>query len=372
MRVFFILALGLVLASCKVVISTPSTGEVKSLFGRNHCTWREPCVVEVNSTRFEDWFTPIANPGYAFTGWKAGEGVLCAGQTGDCELNANGLRGNDLLMSILESDEEFYLNASFAEHNRDAFNGDWYGELLGSRSLLTTEAETMSIQVSGSAIYMFEDRWGEDVTCNYNGFFDTRTQEGRYAREPISGTFECSTTPFTRGNFEGYVAAITDNQIYVELTTRPDSNAARKTVSVLRRNDLYIGTNQFSAAKLVGAPIGKRKMGIYEGNQVRTGPTCNDVLYFNDFSEIVISGEPGAMRVQSSPITGERCSYRQTNPNAMSGRYQCSTGASGNFDSSGIKTHKTARGTIVSLEVFRTGSDCTRVSMVGWKPGTVR
>jgi hypothetical protein len=65
-----LLALGLL--GCKVEVSTSSGGSVKSASAIYSCTTNSPCIIDVVDYYFDEAFIPVANPGYAFTGWRPG------------------------------------------------------------------------------------------------------------------------------------------------------------------------------------------------------------------------------------------------------------------------------------------------------------
>lgn len=157
--VFRLLILGLLCAlmsACKVVIELPGGGHVvssssafdcrnelqaasQSAGGRHYATSASltpdhaenvHCEFDVSDTFFDETFTAVPDEGYKFVRWKKVERGFFGGSTErTVRLFTSGFVGNEALLSILESDQEFYLQPVFAltggDENCDAFQGSF-------------------------------------------------------------------------------------------------------------------------------------------------------------------------------------------------------------------------------------------------------
>lgn len=101
------------LSACKIVISTPEGGHVRSSSGAYDCPGKKVCSVPVYDIHFDETFTAIPEEGYFFAGWRNAEKTFCARSIEPCTLKTSGLSGQENLLQILESDEEFFLYPDF-------------------------------------------------------------------------------------------------------------------------------------------------------------------------------------------------------------------------------------------------------------------
>ncbi|QFU76270.1 YHYH protein [Halioglobus maricola] len=112
MRKILLLWLPLALAGCKIQIDNPETGAVIS---QNYgCAAASSCTIEVGGVDFDETFVAVPESGFAFIGWKRQSRGLCGGSDSYCQLVTNGFLGIEALLSILDSDEVFYLTPEFA------------------------------------------------------------------------------------------------------------------------------------------------------------------------------------------------------------------------------------------------------------------
>lgn len=129
------IAFVLLLNGCRIVVITPDTGSVTTIDSGN-CPPGTRCTLDVYDIHFTDSFSAVPNPGYEFVGWKKRDKGLCGGNVGPCELSTGDMAGNDALLSVLESDEEFYLEPVFraipisAQH-LVLYGGTYQNEFLG-------------------------------------------------------------------------------------------------------------------------------------------------------------------------------------------------------------------------------------------------
>jgi hypothetical protein len=107
-----------VLAACKVVIENPIGGGVQSESRTVICASGSVCELDVEDTFFEESFEPVAEPGYVFSHWGAGDRAFCGNSAENCFLSTKkGFGEGEPLESLLQSSEEFYLRPVFAESN---------------------------------------------------------------------------------------------------------------------------------------------------------------------------------------------------------------------------------------------------------------
>lgn len=124
-RIIVVFLALLAVAGCKVKIIVPDGGYVTTS-SRNHlCQSSEACVIEVNTTGFDETFFAIANPGYFFRKWEKSELSLCGGGLKSCRLLTTGFAGNQLLMELLESDTTFNLKPIFMLGNCETATEEW-------------------------------------------------------------------------------------------------------------------------------------------------------------------------------------------------------------------------------------------------------
>ena len=113
----------LMMVGCKIVIAPPAYqgAEISSLSGAYVCTPdSEDCVIEVHDLFFNETFTATAGNGYSFAGWKRNDRALCGGRTKDCPLFTAFFAGFGALIALLESNEEYYIEAAFEPITGDA------------------------------------------------------------------------------------------------------------------------------------------------------------------------------------------------------------------------------------------------------------
>ncbi len=131
-----LLFLTLVLTGCKIKITVPAGGSVSTLSGTYSCAAGQTCEIDVVDIFFDEVFIATADSGQRFVAWQRGARTLCGGSEEPCALATTaGFAGNDLFMSILESDQVFHLKPYFTEVGSTAlrplplarcFNEDMY------------------------------------------------------------------------------------------------------------------------------------------------------------------------------------------------------------------------------------------------------
>jgi hypothetical protein len=356
-----------ILAGCKVEITVPGQGSVESVSGAYTCTASSPCIIDVVDYYFDETFVPMAEPGQAFTGWAATGEALCAGGLGDCRLVTTGMENNALVASRVEQNSVYSLTPEFADHNREAFHGDWFGKVMQENGeTIGNGTEETQVQTDGSSITISRNLWSERVTCDYNGQFDVSATAGRKAREAISGTFQCNTSPTTLGTFTGFIYATSDHHTVVELDSTPEEGATVSTMSILHRDYESRDINPYRAASVAGAEIEAQHFGDYSGSQIQAGPKCGALVKPDSFVDFELKGIVGNQTIKTSVSGGADCEYTQNTPFELAGTYQCDDERQGLWESEGFKVHKTLGGPLLAIDITRYGHTCSVVHLSGW------
>lgn len=103
----------LTLSGCKIVIESPDAGYVTTESNWMTCRSNSNCEIDVTDIYFDHTFIAVPNPGWEFIGWRKDNRFLCGGSIQPCKLTTSGLAGDEALTSILESNEQFYLEPKF-------------------------------------------------------------------------------------------------------------------------------------------------------------------------------------------------------------------------------------------------------------------
>jgi antitoxin component YwqK of YwqJK toxin-antitoxin module len=115
----------LAISGCKLKIIVPEGGYITTLSANHLCQSSEACVIEVNSTDFDETFVAIANAGYFFRKWEKSESSLCGGSVENCRLATRSFRGNKPLMAMLDSDATFKLKPIFMLGECEQATQEW-------------------------------------------------------------------------------------------------------------------------------------------------------------------------------------------------------------------------------------------------------
>lgn len=112
-RALIISGLFLSLTACKLVISVPQGGVVKTASGSITCRAGQTCEIDVVDVFFDETFTANAHKDYVFSGWKKKARSFCGDQKEDCALSTTWMGDYPKVMAILASNREFYLEPEF-------------------------------------------------------------------------------------------------------------------------------------------------------------------------------------------------------------------------------------------------------------------
>lgn len=110
----FLLCASLLLIGCKLTIVAPEGGRVVAESGAFICTESSSCTVDIVDLFFEETFVAVPAQGYRFQKWVAREYGFCGNTRASCYLTTKDFSAFEVLMALLESDDEFYLEAQFA------------------------------------------------------------------------------------------------------------------------------------------------------------------------------------------------------------------------------------------------------------------
>lgn len=113
-RLAMILLITIAVAGCKIRIVNPNTGSVMTESGAFSCDADEACEISVVDLFFDETFMAVPQPDYYFVGWKKKDKRLCGGRLKPCHIFTSAFEDNEILMSFLQSDEEFYLQPLFS------------------------------------------------------------------------------------------------------------------------------------------------------------------------------------------------------------------------------------------------------------------
>ncbi|TXS95178.1 hypothetical protein FV139_04570 [Parahaliea maris] len=144
MRLLILLSIFAFLGACKVVVSVPEGGRVVSLSGDFACEAGETCTIDVTDTDFDKTFRVEAEAGLQWR-WRQFPRGLCGGSQSDCRLATTGFPGNDNLLAILASDQEFYLEPKFWPQGESEVAGLGRGTLTGFGSLIINEQTHLAL-----------------------------------------------------------------------------------------------------------------------------------------------------------------------------------------------------------------------------------
>jgi hypothetical protein len=104
----------LALSGCKLEIRVPHGGTVVSSDGAYICEAGQTCVIDVVDLFFDETFIAEPAHGFSFSHWEEKDRYLCGEQTTPCRLSTAEFEGKPSLLSILESDETFFLKPRFS------------------------------------------------------------------------------------------------------------------------------------------------------------------------------------------------------------------------------------------------------------------
>ena len=214
---------------CKLRITVPEGGHVTSESGAFECAEGDVCTIDVVDVFFDEKFTAVPKSCYSFDSWVGQEsGFSCwSGSSDSWSLNTRICGPFEALMSILESDQTFFLQPaievdsgclesasngtyegqdSFREELRSGFNNCIVDGLFSNELTVYSDGETGRISIvyqSGGSV-IFGD-------CNVSNLAASETME--FTIEQESGTFSAGfRTPSAVTSFTGQFR---DGKVYL-------------------------------------------------------------------------------------------------------------------------------------------------------------
>lgn len=111
LKILMILSLASVMSGCRLEVIVSDGGTVLSQSSVRDCVGPSYCINEIDDPYFNDTFTAVANPGYEFVRWQAGDGFFCGNSTNTtCSF---GLEGGPGAESIVASENSTYIMPIF-------------------------------------------------------------------------------------------------------------------------------------------------------------------------------------------------------------------------------------------------------------------
>jgi hypothetical protein len=205
----------LALSACKIRVEVPTGGYVETESGSFICHSGQSCDVDVIDIYFDEVFVAVPDEGMFFNGWKKRNRGLFGGSHDPAAIDTFNLAGEESMMSILESDEVFYLSPTFSsECTREcdissitlyepglgffsepkivawpyADNGIISAQILGIPQPTTYSINTFELVAQGSD-YTISNVQAYDQYSLANVFFDG-LREGQIIRDGESLEFE--------------------------------------------------------------------------------------------------------------------------------------------------------------------------------------
>lgn len=97
------------LSACKITVTAPEGASVTSQSQAFSCNANKQCEIDVTDVFFNETFNVQVSSGFRFMGWRKQNKGLCGGSVDNCTLKTTEFPGNAALLSILNSDETFFL-----------------------------------------------------------------------------------------------------------------------------------------------------------------------------------------------------------------------------------------------------------------------
>ena len=151
----------MVVSGCRLEITVPEGGVVESASGTYYCGTGETCVIDVNDTHLDEEFIASPDIGYVFNQWVKKPKGFCGNKSMPCPLSTTSFKNNNLLLSLLQSNEVFYLEPVFRKPDSYVPKRDM---MLGGASRATCAVN--------EKLYVFGSGWETgsplDITQEYD------------------------------------------------------------------------------------------------------------------------------------------------------------------------------------------------------------
>jgi len=103
------------LMGCRLQIEASKGGSISTYSGTYGCAASSICKIDIKDDYFDETFIANPEPGYVFLGWEKKFKSFCGGSNKPCHLATTGFSEYENLMSLLETDEVFYLTPIFVK-----------------------------------------------------------------------------------------------------------------------------------------------------------------------------------------------------------------------------------------------------------------
>jgi hypothetical protein len=234
------IAAALAVSGCKIEMSATEGGSITTASGAYSCAAGQQCVsIDVVDLFFDETFQALPEDGFVFAGWRKRNRGLCGGSKNDCRLFTSGFEGNDILLSFLDTDEVFYLEAVFEEQGANGGSGVGSASSCFSQTLVSPGTTIV-------ARYRSDDGQGGMIEFEYDEIIESGASfNGQSARKATANTVATGDAPSvseTKSYFQVNGQRI--RSLGVEVTTSsPQSSSSTNVIEPyqLQRFDLNAG-----------------------------------------------------------------------------------------------------------------------------------
>ncbi|MDA8752584.1 DUF5666 domain-containing protein [Halieaceae bacterium] len=147
MRYLLLICALLTLSACKIVVTVPEGARVTTLSGNYACEGGQTCTIDVKTTDFDETFRVEVDSGLQWR-WRNFPRGLCGGRQDECRLYTSGFVGNDALLGLLASDEEFYLEPKLWPAGENEVGGVGMGTITGFGSVIINQQTRLMLDDS--------------------------------------------------------------------------------------------------------------------------------------------------------------------------------------------------------------------------------
>lgn len=114
-RIFLLVSITALIASCKLAVIVVEGGEVAS-GGSGVCTANAICIVDVSDPNFSETFAAVPDDGWYFQKWNSGGRFFCSDSTDlICALSFKGHEESKAVEDMVASTEVFYIMPVFKQ-----------------------------------------------------------------------------------------------------------------------------------------------------------------------------------------------------------------------------------------------------------------
>ena len=237
-----VIVLAVVLSGCKIKVTVPEGGSVKTQSGAFSCAAGKMCTIDVVDLFFDEVFVATADGEHQFIAWQGGDRTFCGGSSNPCTLSTAGFAGNSILMSFLEGDEKFHLKPYFARKGSDSLTPLPLRQCLDEDMLSDGYRSDITVQLydddDGRKKGTLRTRTTVSGPVTYKGQTVMKTKESVTQKGPLDATYEL--TFFSRVNIPKARATVLGGE-QLSLTPVRQFTKISFTPGFLQRLDLLPG-----------------------------------------------------------------------------------------------------------------------------------